>query len=175
MPGDMEIQEEMNAQPEKYDQLGEIFQMQGKDPAAIRRRVEALEMILERSFVIPGINRPIGLDSIVGLIPVIGDFITAAMGSYLIWEAKNLGMPKWQRWRMAGHIAVDTGLGAIPVVGDAFDFIYRSNTKNLKIIKKHLDKHHPHTRTIDQPARSKPVQTGPVTVEPINRRIDHRL
>ena len=86
----------MNAQPEKYSQLGEMFQMQGKDPVAIRRRVEALEMLLERSFVVPGINRPIGLDSIVGLIPVIGDFITAALGSYLIWEAKNLGMSKWQ-------------------------------------------------------------------------------
>lgn len=166
----METKVKMNAQPEKYDQLGEIFQMQGKDPAAIRRRVEALEMILERSFVIPGINRPIGLDSIVGLIPVIGDFITAAMGSYLIWEAKNLGMPKWQRWRMAGNIAFDTALGAVPVVGDAFDFIYKSNSKNLKIILKHLDKHHPHTKVINQPK-----QAGPVTVEPINRRIDHRL
>ena len=160
----------MNAQPEKYSQLGEMFQMQGKDPVAIRRRVEALEMLLERSFVVPGINRPIGLDSIVGLIPVIGDFITAALGSYLIWEAKNLGMSKWQRTRMAGNIIFDTALGAVPIVGDAFDFIYKSNTKNLKIIIKHLDKHHPHTRTINQSA-----QTGPVTVEPINRRIDHRL
>lgn len=164
----------MDAQPEKYDQLGEIFQSQAKDPAAIRRRVEALEMILERSFTIPGTNQQIGLDSIVGLIPVIGDFITAAMGSYLIWEAKNLGMPKWQRWRMAGHIAFDTALGAVPAVGDAFDFFYKSNSKNLKIIKKHLDKHHPHTKTIDQPVHSS-TTTGPVTVEPINRRIDHRL
>lgn len=160
----------MNAQPEKYNQIADMLQMQGKDPIAIRRRVEALEMLLERSFVIPGTNRAIGLDFIIGLIPVIGDFITAAMGSYLIWEAKNLGMPKWQRWRMAGHIVVDTALGAVPVAGDAFDLFYRSNSKNLKIIKKHLDKHHPHTKVIDQP-----TQTGPVTIEPINRRIDHRL
>src|SRR3546814_7328139 len=66
------------------------------DPAALRKRVETLEILLERSFVIPGINRPVGLDAIVGLIPVVGDVIAATMGAYLIWEARNLGMPKWK-------------------------------------------------------------------------------
>ncbi|MBL8650659.1 MAG: DUF4112 domain-containing protein [Sphingopyxis sp.] len=121
-----------------------------RDPAALRKRVETLELILERSFVIPGINRPVGLDAIVGLVPVVGDVITAAMGAYLIWEARNLGMPKWKIWRMVGNLGVDTTLGAIPLVGDAFDFLFRSNTRNLKIIKKHLDKHHPGTIIIDQ-------------------------
>lgn len=121
-----------------------------RDPAALRKRVETLEIILERSFVIPGINRPVGLDAIVGLVPVVGDVITAIMGAYLIWEARNLGMPKWKIWRMVGNLGVDTTLGAIPLVGDAFDFLFRSNTRNLKIIKKHLDKHHPGTIIIDQ-------------------------
>lgn len=120
------------------------------DPAALRKRVEALEFILERSFIIPGINRPVGLDAIVGLVPVVGDVITAAMGAYLIWEARNLGMSKWQIWRMMGNLGIDTTLGAIPIVGDAFDFMFRSNTRNLRIIKKHLDKHHPGTIIIDQ-------------------------
>ncbi len=120
------------------------------DPAALRKRVEMLEIILERSFVVPGINRPIGLDAIVGLVPVVGDVITAAMGAYLIWEARNLGMPKWKILRMMGNLGVDTAIGAIPLVGDAFDFMFRSNTRNLKIIKKHLDKHHPGTIIIDQ-------------------------
>lgn len=121
-----------------------------RDPAALRKRVETLEIILERSFVIPGINRPVGLDAIVGLVPVVGDLITAAMGAYLIWEARNLGMPKWKIWRMIGNLGVDTALGAVPLVGDAFDFLYRSNTRNLRIIKKHLDKHHPGTVVIDR-------------------------
>ncbi|APZ97581.1 hypothetical protein BWQ93_03085 [Sphingopyxis sp. QXT-31] len=121
-----------------------------RDPAALRKRVETLEIILERSFVIPGINRPVGLDAIVGLVPVVGDVIAAAMGAYLIWEARNLGMPKWKIWRMIGNLGVDTTLGAIPLVGDAFDLFFRSNTRNLKIIKKHLDKHHPGTMIIDQ-------------------------
>lgn len=121
----------------------------GNDPASIRKRVEAVEMVLERSFRIPGINMPVGLDSIVGLIPVVGDLITAAMGAYIVWEARNLGLPKWKLWRMGGHIAIDTALGAVPLVGDAFDLVYRSNTRNLKIIRKHLDKHHPQTRIIE--------------------------
>ena len=69
------------------------------DPAALRKRVETLEILLERSFVIPGINRPVGLDAIVGLVPVVGDVIAGLMGAYLIWEARNLGMPKWKLWR----------------------------------------------------------------------------
>jgi hypothetical protein len=121
-----------------------------RDPAALRKRVETLEIILERSFVIPGINRPVGLDAIVGLVPVVGDVISGLMGAYLIWEARNLGMPKWKIWRMIGNLGVDTTLGAIPLVGDAFDLLFRSNTRNLKIIKKHLDKHHPGTMIIDQ-------------------------
>ncbi len=122
----------------------------GTDPVSIRRRVEAMEKLLERSFTIPGVNYPVGLDSIVGLVPVVGDFVTAAMGAYIVWEARNLGLPKWKIWRMAGNIAVDTALGAVPVVGDAFDLMFKSNSKNLRIIHRHLDKHYPAARTIEQ-------------------------
>ena len=115
----------------------------GRDPAAVRQRIEAMERLLERSFTIPGVNRPVGLDAIAGLVPVVGDLVTAAMGAYLIWEAKNLGLPRWKLWRMAGNIAFDSAVGAIPVVGDAFDVLFRSNTRNLRVIKRHLDKHHP--------------------------------
>lgn len=121
----------------------------GNDPASVRKRIEAMEKLLERSFTIPGVNYPIGLDSIIGLVPVVGDLATAAMGAYMVWEAKNIGLPKWKLWRMAGNIAVDTAIGAIPVAGDAFDLMFRSNTRNLKIVKRHLDKHHPASRTID--------------------------
>ena len=121
----------------------------GNDPASIRRRVEAMEHLLERSFRIPGVNYPVGLDSIVGLVPVVGDIVTAAMGAYIVWEARNLGLPKWKLWRMAGNVAFDSAIGAVPLVGDAFDLVYRSNTRNLKIIRKHLDKHHPGQRTIE--------------------------
>jgi hypothetical protein len=121
----------------------------GSDPLSVRARVEALEKLLERSFTVPGTKIPFGLDSVVGLIPVIGDVVTAAMGAYMVWEARNLGMSKWQLIRMSANVGVDTALGAIPLVGDVFDLAFRSNSRNLRIIKKHLDKHHPGTRVIE--------------------------
>jgi hypothetical protein len=120
----------------------------GRDPAAVRQRVEALERILERAFILPGLNRPVGLDFIVGLIPVVGDLIAAAMGSWLVWEARNLGLSKFQVARMMGNVGFDAVLGFVPFVGDAADLYFRSNTRNLKIIKRHLDKHHPSTVTL---------------------------
>lgn len=121
----------------------------GTDPVSIRKRVEALEMLLERSFRVPGINVPIGLDALIGLVPVIGDIVTTAFGAYIVWEARNLNMSKWHLVRMGGNVAFDTAIGLVPLVGDAADFMFRSNTRNLRIIKKHLDKHHPETRVIE--------------------------
>ena len=121
----------------------------GTDPHSVRQRIEAMEKILERMFVVPGIKRPVGLDAIIGLVPVVGDIAATALGAYILWEARNLGMSKWQMTRLAGNVGVDWVLGLIPFVGDVTDFFFQSNSRNLRIIKRHLDKHHPHTRTID--------------------------
>lgn len=109
-----------------------------------------MELLLERSFVIPGINRPVGLDALVGLVPVLGDIVAMGLGAYIVWEARNLGLPKWKLLRMAGNVAFDSAVGAVPVVGDLFDLLFRSNTRNLRIVKRHLDKHHPESRLIEQ-------------------------
>ena len=122
----------------------------GTHPAAVRKRVEAMEKLLEGLFVIPGINKRVGLDVILDIIPVGGSVIGAIMGSWLAWEARNLGMPKHTIVRMAGNIGLDALMGAIPVIGIVPDLFFKSNTRNLRIIKRHLDKHHPGTVTIDQ-------------------------
>jgi hypothetical protein len=139
----------MPISPDNFDKMAKSLPGMGSDPQSVRQRVEALELLLERSFTIPGTKIPFGLDSILGLVPVLGDVITAVMGAYLVWEARNLGMSKWQLVRMTANVGIDTALGAVPLIGDAFDFIWRSNSKNLRIIRKHLDKHHPSTRVID--------------------------
>ena len=125
----------------------------GTDPQSVRARVEAMEGMLERMFVIPGLNRPVGLDVILDLVPGIGDIAGAALGSYMVWEARNLGMSKWQMARMAANVGFDFLLGLIPWVGAIPDFFFRSNTRNLRIIKRHLDKHHAGTATIEGAAR----------------------
>lgn len=135
--------------PEQIDDFTQLLGGAKNDPASIRRRIEALEAVLERAIVLPGMNRPIGLDAIIGLIPVIGDLLTALMSGYLIWEARNLGMSKWQLLRMSGNVAIDTALGAIPLAGDLFDFAFRSNTRNLKIVRRHLDRHHPASAVLE--------------------------
>ncbi len=135
--------------PTSFDKFAAITQIASSDPAAVRQRVEALEHMLERMFIIPGTNRRIGLDVILDMIPVGGSVIAAIMGSYMAWEARNLGMPRHAYWRMAGNIGFDALLGAIPFIGAVPDYFFKSNTRNLNIIKRYLDKHHPGTTIID--------------------------
>lgn len=118
-------------------------------PAAVRARIEAAEKLLEGLYTIPGINRKIGLDVLLDIVPVAGDAVAAGMGAWLIWEARNIGMSRWQMARMAGYVGIDFALGAIPWVGAIPDFFFRSNTRNMKMIKRHLDRHHPASAIIE--------------------------
>ena len=122
-------------------------------PASVRQRIEAMEMLLERMFTIPGTNRKIGLDVMLDLVPVVGSLTGAALGTYMLWEARNLGMSKWSMTRMGGNVGVDFLLGLIPWIGAVPDFLFRSNSRNLRIIRRHLDKHHPETKIVDVTAR----------------------
>jgi hypothetical protein len=128
------------AEPQRLRPMGIPL---GRDTVSIRRRIEAMEHLLERSFLIPGIKRPVGFDAVAGLVPIVGDLVAAMMGAYIVWEARNLGLPKWKLWRMAGNVCFDTALGAVPIAGDLFDVLFRSNTRNLRIIRRHLDQYHP--------------------------------
>lgn len=121
----------------------------GRDAASVRQRIEAMEHLLEGLITIPGTNRRLGLDVILDLIPVGGDAIAAAMGAWMVWEARNLGMSKTQMTRMAGNVGADFLLGLIPWIGAVPDFFFRSNTRNLRLIKRHLDRHHPATAVVD--------------------------
>jgi hypothetical protein len=138
----------MQIDREQIDRMGSRLPM-GRDPASVRQRIETMEVLLERAVGVPGTNMRVGFDSILGLIPVVGDVITAAMGAWLIWEARNLGMSKFHLARMAGNVGFDTLVGAIPLAGDLFDFVFKSNSRNLRIVKRWLDKHHPETKLIE--------------------------
>jgi len=129
------------------------FPALSSDPQSVRTRIEALERVMENLFRLPGLNRGVGLDVVLDFVPVVGPTAAAVLGTYLAWEARNLGMPKSAVVRMAGNIGVDWLFGMIPFVGAVPDFFFRSNTRNLKIIKRHLDKHHPGTGTINVEAR----------------------
>lgn len=138
----------MASRARTFDQFADQLQL-GRDPEAVRRRIEMLETVLERAIHLPVINRKVGADAILGLIPGVGDVITGLLGSYIVWEAKNAGVSKWTLARMIGNVGVDTAIGAIPFVGDLFDLAFRSNTKNLQLLRRHLDRHHPRTVVLE--------------------------
>ena len=132
------------------------FPRLGTDAQSVRKRVELMERLLERLLVIPGTKQSVGLDAILDLVPVVGDVAAAALGAYIVWEARNLGMSKWQIARMSGNVGLNWLLGlfsVVPVVGVVPTLLFRSNSKNLKIIKRHLDKHHAAAATIEAQAR----------------------
>ena len=101
-------------------------------------RVTMVAKLMDSAFVIPGLNRRVGLDAVIGLVPGIGDAISTLLASYIIWEARQLGLPRWKIARMIGNVAVDTTIGAIPLAGDLFDVFFKSNERNLRIIHEHL-------------------------------------
>jgi hypothetical protein len=103
-------------------------------------RLEALARLMDSAFVIPGTGIRMGLDGLIGLLPVAGDLIAGVVSSYLIWEARQLGASRWVIGRMMANTALDTLVGAVPVVGDAFDILFRANLKNMALLRRHLEK-----------------------------------
>jgi hypothetical protein len=106
------------------------------DAHSARQRVERLEHVLESAIRIPGLGTRIGADAIIGLLPGGGDAAMAVLGLYLVWEARNLGASRVMLARMLGNVAVDAVIGSVPVAGDVFDLFFRSNRRNLKLIKR---------------------------------------
>ncbi len=104
-------------------------------------RVEALARIMDSIVEIPGTKVRIGFDAMLGLVPVIGDLLSQAISSYIIWEARRLGVSRFTMARMIGNSAIDTIVGIVPFVGDAFDVVFRANMKNLALLRAHLAKH----------------------------------
>jgi hypothetical protein len=105
---------------------------------AALERLRKLETLLDRQFSVAGIR--FGLDSVIGLVPVVGDLISGALGYYLIQEAKRLGVSRFTKARMYANWGVDVTVGAIPVVGDLFDVAFKSNTKNIRLLIADLEK-----------------------------------
>src|SRR5262245_36002031 len=102
-------------------------------------RVEALAQLMDGAFIIPGTNIRFGLDALIGLVPIAGDLIASLVSSYLIWEARQLGASRWVIARMIANTALDTVFGAVPIVGDAFDVLFRANLKYLALLRRHLE------------------------------------
>lgn len=92
---------------------------------------------MDAQFEIPGLGIRFGLDAILGLIPGIGDTLTSLVSFYILSAAVRQGIPRITLARMGVNIAIDWIIGAIPLVGDLFDVAWKSNTKNVELIRRH--------------------------------------
>ena len=104
------------------------------------RRMEMMAKLLDNAFVIPGTNQRVGIDAIIGLVPGLGDIATTLLSSYVIWEARNLGVSRVAIGRMLTNLAIHASIGAIPILGDVFDAFFRVNQRNMRIVRAQLDK-----------------------------------
>jgi hypothetical protein len=101
--------------------------------------IERLADLLDTRWRIPGLGWRFGLDTVVGLVPGIGDTITGALGLYIIARSHQLGASKMLMARMGLNVLVDSVLGAIPLVGDLFDMANKSNTRNIRLLLRDLE------------------------------------
>lgn len=101
-----------------------------------------LAYILDNSIPIPGTNYRFGIDPLLGLLGIfggIGDFIGGALAAYIVIGAAKMGLPPSIIWRMVGNILFDSVVGLVPGVGDALDFTWKSNSRNIALLKQHLN------------------------------------
>ena len=103
-------------------------------------RIDALSKLLDVAFVVPGTKIRYGIDGLIGLVPIVGDILTTAISLWIVREARALGAPKYLVARMLGNVALDVVVGLVPFAGDAFDVMFRANMRNMRILKRWMDK-----------------------------------
>jgi hypothetical protein len=112
----------------------------GTDPPGpdVDPRLARLTHWLDEAFTVPGTSLRVGLDGLIGLMPGVGDVVTLAVGYFMWREATRLGVPRHVKARMAGNYLLDLVGGLVPVVGDLFDFGFKANSRNLRLLRAHL-------------------------------------
>jgi Domain of unknown function (DUF4112) len=103
-------------------------------------RLDFLATLLDSAVLIPGTKIRFGADAVIGLVPGIGDAITTALSAWIVYEAHRLGVPRHLLARMIGNVAIDGLFGAVPLVGDLFDVMWRANKRNMRLLRQHLER-----------------------------------
>ncbi len=102
--------------------------------------VQTMAWLLDNSIPVPGTGgRRFGIDALIGLVPVVGDLVSGSIGLFVVWRGSRLGLPRIVVARMLANTALDVMVGVIPLAGDAFDLWFKSNTRNLNLMRRHLE------------------------------------
>lgn len=124
-----------------------------------RERLVALSRLMDSAIQLPGTRTPVGLDALLGLVPVVGDIASAAIGLYLVKQARELGASRWLQARMIGNLLADAAIGAVPIAGDVADIFFRAHRRNLKLLQQALGE--PWLEGELTPAPSQPPASNP--------------
>jgi C4-dicarboxylate transporter len=101
-------------------------------------RLDRLSRLLDVAFAVPGTNIRFGAEAIMRLVPGIGDAAASALSCIILYEAHRLGVPRRLMIRMAGNVAIEVAAGAVPIVGDLFDVVFRANRRNVGLLREHF-------------------------------------
>jgi uncharacterized membrane protein len=101
-------------------------------------RLQFIANLLDSAFLVPGTKQRIGIDAIIGLVPGVGDVVTTLLSTYIIWEARNLGVSKFALGRMLANLGIHAAIGSVPILGDMFDAFFRVNQRNMRILRAQL-------------------------------------
>ena len=103
-----------------------------------RERLLAMTRLMDEAVYVPLLRTRLGLDAVLGLVPVAGDLVSAGIGFYLVAQARELGASRWLQARMIGNLLLDAAVGAVPVAGDLADVYFKAHRRNLKLLQKAL-------------------------------------
>lgn len=103
------------------------------------RRVSSL---LDSAFTVPGTSIRVGLDPVLGLLPGLGDLVSPLFTMGILWQARELGVPRVVQLRMIGNVAIDALFGLVPILGDLFDVAWRANDRNMLLLDRHAREEH---------------------------------
>lgn len=103
-----------------------------------RDRLIVLARLMDSAIDVPGVRRGVGLDALLGLVPVAGDAVSALIGLYSVIQARELGASRWLQTRMVGNLLLDAAIGAVPIAGDVADIFFRAHRRNLKLLQREL-------------------------------------
>lgn len=103
-----------------------------------RERLLILSRLMDAAIEVPVLRTRVGLDAVLGVVPVAGDVVSAAIGLYLVAQARELGASRWLQARMVGNLIADAALGIVPIAGDIADVYFRAHLRNLRLLQKEL-------------------------------------
>jgi len=121
---------------------GEVLPPESEEMRALRERLRFIAWLLDSSIPIPGTRLTIGLDALIGLVPVIGDLIGVIASSYILSQANRLGVGRAILARMAFNVALEGVIGIVPIIGDAFDAGWKANIKNVRLLDAWAERPH---------------------------------